>query len=57
MLEEGGVVRIVFAMIVWACTGDGEVDESEALAVFGSLDFTPRRFDGADDGIDVGVRT
>ncbi len=39
VLEEGRVIWIVFAVVVRADIRHGEIDEFEALAVFGLLDF------------------
>jgi hypothetical protein len=55
VLEECRIIRILFAMIVRACIGHGEIDEFEALTVTGLLDFALRGHDGADDGFDMRI--
>ena len=55
VFEERGIIRVVLAVVVRSGAGHVEVDEFDALAIGGHLDFAFRAGDDAGDGFDVGV--
>ena len=55
VLEEGGVIRIVFAVVMRTCVWHGEIDEFQALTVFGFLDLAFGGLDDAGDGLNMRI--
>lgn len=57
VLKKGRVIRIVFAVVVRASVWHGEIDEFQALAVFGLFDSAFGVHDDAGDSFDMWIKS